>query len=329
MAIERFIDYMQFSSPKLSAMSCIEAQYTPINAIKNYNVGYRTPVGIRVYFSSNPKNTPLVIASGETLQNLRDYGQTDKQLIIWALEIGGKFSRLDLAVTESVTETEPEIFTMEDVKRWVSEGLIESSLVSGGMRGIVSYAPKSAVSDEKDTIETIYVGNTKERGSKGIFRAYNKGIELGIQADNVISRIELEIKRDRAKVTARLLAEDYNISGNFRARFNVNDAVFERLMDSPAVNIKRGKGVKNKEENESLDKRWQWLIEAVAPSLKAAIKEDLKLGRQDRIAQFLKSSGLSKGLAELAEKMAAQAGERNNAISTELDISNELWNNVK
>lgn len=310
MAIERFIDYMQFSSPKLSAMNCIELGYTPINAVKNYAVGYRTPLGIRVYFSTNPKNTPLVIASGECLQNLRDYGQSDKQLLQWALELGGKFSRLDLAVTESQTEHEKEIFTMSDVKRWVSDGLIESPLVSGGMRGIVNYAPKSAVSDSKDTIETIYVGDMSKRGEKGIFRAYDKGRELGIVAENVISRIELEIKRDRAKVTARLLANDYNIAGNFRARFNVRDQVFERLMDSEAVEIKRGKGLKSKEENEALDKRWKWLIEAVAPSLKQAIEADKKEGRNDRLARFMKASGLSKEMGVLVENMADRAIER-------------------
>jgi len=304
MAIERFVDYMQFSSHKVSAMACIELGYTPINAVKNYAIGYRTPLGIRVYFSTNPKNTPLVIASGETLQNLRDYGHSDVKILNWALEIEGKFSRIDLAVTESVTEKEPDIFTMADVKRWVSEGLIESPLVSGGARGIVEYAPKSAVSDSKETIQTIYVGDMSKRGEKGIFRAYDKGIELGIEAENVISRIELEIKRDRAKVTGRLLANDYNIGGHFRARFNVNDAVFERLMDSEAVEIKRGKGVKNREENEALDKRWQWLIDAVAPSLRQAIEGDKMLGRVDRLERFLKASGLSRDMGSLVAKMA-------------------------
>jgi DNA relaxase NicK len=323
MALERFIDYCQFSSRKLSAMRCIELGYTPIHPVKNYAVGYRTPLGIRVYFSSNPKNTPLVIASGETMQNLRDYGQSDQTLLNYALEIDGKFSRIDLAVTESVTELEPEIFTMADVKRWVSDGLITSPLTSGGSRGIVEYAPKNAVSDSKDTIQTIYVGDMSKRGSKGIFRAYDKGIELGLAAENLISRIELEIKRDRAKVTGRLLANDYNISGHFRYRFDVKDPVFERIMDAPAVDIKRGKGVKNKAENESLDKRWQWLIDAVAPSLKQAISDDKKNGRTDRLDRFLRESGLSVSVGEIIRERAAAELERER--NEKLDISNELW----
>lgn len=327
MAILRNIDYMQFSTHSLNAMTCIENKYATVPPVKNYAIGYRTPLGIRVYFSSNPKNTPLVIASGDCLQNLRDYGHTDQKLLQWALEIGGKFSRLDLAVTECVTETEKDIFTMDDCKRWVSEGLIDSPLLSGGSRGIVNYAPRSAISDSVDTIETIYVGDPKKRGAKGIFRAYDKGRELGIEAQNVMARIELEIKRDRAKVTARLLANDCNIAGNFRARFNVRDKVFDRIMDSEAVEIKRGAGVKNKEENSELEKRWKWLIEAVAPSLKKAIIDDKKLGRTDRIARFLKESGLSRELGNLAEKMAVDVLERNTSISTELDISKELWQN--
>ncbi|AXH77634.1 MAG: replication initiation factor [Caudoviricetes sp.] len=324
MAIERFVDYMQFSSHKVNAMACIELEYTPINPVRNYAIGYRTPLGIRVYFSTNPKNTPLIIASGEALQNLRDYGHSDVKILNWALEIEGKFSRIDLAVTESKTEHDPSIFTMSDVKRWVSEGLIDSPLVTGGARGIVEYAPKSAVSDSKDTIQTIYVGDMSKRGEKGIFRAYDKGIELGIEAENVISRIELEIKRDRAKVTGRLLANDYNIGGNFRARFNVNDPVFDRLMDSEVVEIKRGNGVKNKEENEALDKRWKWLIDTVAPSLKQAIESDKKLGRSDNLQRFLRGAGLSKEMGKLVEAMAIKRVSelKNEVLDRELfDIS--------
>jgi len=323
--IERFVDYLQFSSKSLSAMNCIELKYTQINPIRNYAVGYRTPLGIRVYFSTNPKNTPLVIASGECLQNLRDYGNTDSKLIKWAFDIGAKFSRIDLAVTEHATEHEREIFTMLDVRRWVTEGLIESPLISGGMRGIVGYAPKNIVSDSSETIETIYVGDMKKRGYKGIFRAYDKGIELGIEAENVITRIELEVKRDRAQVTAKMLQNDYDIAGNFRARFNVKDPVFERIMDAPAIEIKRGKGVKNKQENEDLDKRWKWLLEAVAPSLKSAIEADRKLGRNDRMAVFLKASGLSKDIGALVEKMAETAITRKE--NELIDISKELWHN--
>lgn len=325
--IERFIDYFQFSSKTLSAMNCIELGYSTIPPVRNYAIGYRTPLGIRVYFSTNPKNSPLVIASGETLQNLRDYGNSDSQLLAWAFEIGAKFSRIDLAVTESKGENDPDIFTMSDVKRWVTDGLIDSPLVSGGMRGIVSYAPKSKVSDSKDTIETIYVGNMADRAKKGIFRAYNKGIELGIQAENVISRIELEIKRERAQVTARMLAKDYNIAGNFRARFNVRDRQFERIMENDAVEIKRGKGVKNREENEENDNRWKWLLEQVAPSLKKAIAEDKTLGRSDRLELFLRASGMNKSMGGIVKKKVELELER--AKNEQVDISKELWHNVK
>lgn len=323
--LERFIDYIQFSSRAISAMSCIENSYSVVPAVRNYAIGYRSPLGIRVYFSTNPKNSPLVIASGETLYNLRNFGNTDSQLLAWAFEIGAKFSRIDLAVTESKEENTAEIFTMLDVKRWVADGLISSPLLLGGTRGIVSYAPKSAVSDAKETVETIYVGNMQERGKKGIFRAYDKGIELGITAENVISRIELEIKRERANVTAKILAKEYNIAGNFRARFDVNDAVFERIMNSPAIEIKRGEGVKNREETEELDKRWQWLLTQVAPSLKKAIEEDKKLGRVDRFNAFLHVSGLSKKLGKLAENMAKK--ELQAQENQKVDISKELWHN--
>lgn len=293
MALERFIDYMQFSSHLMNEFNCIDLKYAACNPVKNYNRGYIAPHGYRIFFSNNSKNTPILIASGSVMQNFRDYEITDEKVLEWAFQMGAKFSRIDLAVTESVTEFEPEIFTMNDVKRWITERLIESPLISGGQKGIVDFAPKD--NEGGENIETIYVGDMKNRAKKGIFRAYDKGLEIGGIAANMISRIELEIKRERAQVTARKLSEKYDIAGNFRARFEVKDPEFERIMDAPAIEIKRGKGVKNSTEKEELEKRWAWLINQVAPAIEKAIKESRKLGRgDDDLNKFLSVSGLSK-----------------------------------
>lgn len=301
--IERFIDWMQFSSKKMNEASCIELGYAPCNAIRNYARGYIAPHGYRIFFSNNPKNTPLLIAGGAIMQNFRDYEISDSKVLAWAFEMDAKFSRLDLAVTESVTEFEPDIFTMEDVKRWIRNKLIESPLVAGGQKGIVDFAPKD--DSETENIETIYVGDMSQRGKKGIFRAYDKGLQLEGYAANLISRIELEIKREQAHVTAKKLNENYNIAGNFRARFEVKDHQFERIMEAPAIELRRGKGVKNKDENEALDKRWIWLIEQVAPALKSSIAENRKLGRGDaELNKFLVASGLTKETIEAAKKLA-------------------------
>lgn len=319
---------MQFSSKNLQERQCLELNYAPVPAVKNYNKGYISPLGFRVFFSTNPRNVPLVIASGKVLENMRNCDMPDQKILAWAFEIGAKFSRLDLAVTETVTEHELEIFTMSDVRRWIANKAIISPLLLGGQKGIVDFAPKEEEETQEDTIETIYIGNQQERAKKGIFRAYDKGLEIGGLAANLISRIELEIKRERAQVTAKKLAETYDIAGNFRARFDVLDPVFERIMDAPAIELKRGKGVKNKEENEDLDNKWRWLLNQVAPALAKALQADKALGRgQDNLNRFIIASGLADEMKG-AVRTIAQGKYADMLLKNGLvDISQELWHN--
>jgi len=283
--IERSLDWVQFSA-KFSEIQCVEKNYTIVNAIKNYNRAYLTPLGFRINFSNNPKNTPLIFASGEPLQNMRDLDITDSQILRWAIEAGGKFSRIDLAVTEYI---EDDFFTMEDVKFWVKEELIESPLIEHGAKAIIDIKPR-----QEDGLETLYIGDQKKRAKRGIFRAYDKGVEMGIGND-IVSRIELELKRDKAHLSALKIAESGDIGGNFRGRFNVRSKAFERLMDADAVSTKRGLGKMKKEESEKMDGRWTWLINQVAPAIKEAIKADYDAGLGDsRLTQFLYASGLAK-----------------------------------
>jgi DNA relaxase NicK len=241
-------------------------------------------MGFRLYFGNPNSKKALVVASGQTMQSLRNDQYLDAEIIDWMLHNGGEISRLDLAVTESESEN---LLTVEGVQTWYEKGLIESALLSGGAKTVGGYRL-----DLSHNLETFYVGSLKKRGKKGIFRAYDKGLELGV-GEKLITRIELELKRESAHSTAKRLAETNDIAGNFRAKFNVRSSKFEELMDADAVNVQRGENRVKRPEEEETAKRWDWLIKQVAPALKEAIKTERKEGRGDaRFYEFLLASGM-------------------------------------
>jgi DNA-binding transcriptional regulator YhcF (GntR family) len=188
---------------------------------------------------------------------------------------------------------------LEDVEKWYTSEAILSNLVAGGMKEIASIS----VLEGRDA-ETLYIGDIKKRGDKGIFRAYDKGKELNL-GRNLVTRIELELKREKAHNVAKRLASTNDIAGNFRTHFNVKAQDFERLMDADAVPAVRGKNLVKQAENEALDARWDWLIKQVAPSLKEAIKADRAAGRMDdRLISFMAAAGLLDDARKIASHLS-------------------------
>lgn len=295
MAVERFIDYMQFSVNLDSTRFFDAPTYSPINPIANYKRGYRDKWGIR-YYDGNVRGGVLVIASGETMENLRSL-RNDFEILTWALEAGAKFSRLDLAVTN--WQTMDGMIFVQDVEEWARQDLIESSLLAGGVHEVVRPLGKTELQRE-----TLYIGDPKKRAKKGIFRAYDKGIELNIGA-YLGTRLELELKREKAHRAACRIAQSNDIAGNFRAYFNVRHKDFDRLMDADAVSTKRGKAQEKMSEKEENDRRWTWLINQVAPALKEAIANDRSLRNDDaRLKMFLTRAGILQEEIDFAHQLA-------------------------
>lgn len=281
--IERHIDYLQFSS-LFSETRCISEKFQTIPPTKFYNRGYKDAIGYRYYFG-NPKSKKCMIqASGEALQNERDRGIYDYEILNLALK-QGKITRLDLAVTEWNTFTG--MITLEEVEQWVRNGIISSPLLGGSCKLI------SRIFEGKNhQRETLYIGDIEKRGKKGIFRAYDKGIELNI-GEYMATRLELELRGDKANNNAKRIAESGDIAGNFRASFDVNHRDFDRLMDADAVIPRRGQAEAKKEEIEADNDKWIWLMKQVAPALRKAIKKDLDNGLGTvRAYYFLKASGI-------------------------------------
>lgn len=285
--IERYIDYMQFSA-LINEQDCIESKYDIVFPIQFYSRGYRHPLGYRIYFGNPNSKKSLVICSGEACQTMRDGDLYDSEIIQYALSLGGNFTRLDLAVTEWI---EQDLITLEDIKSWFVLQRIESSLIDGGLKQI-----SSQLISQEMSLETLYIGDISRRGKRGIFRAYDKGVEMGI-GNEIVTRIELEERGEKAHMSALRMAETNNLSGVFRSRFDVKSPDFERLMDSEAISVKRGKQRENVEHDLEAQARWDWLMKQVAPALLSAIQQDIAEGKGTyRLNQFLARAGINKAL---------------------------------
>jgi DNA relaxase NicK len=290
------IDYLQFTA-NMNEREFSPSEFKTTSGMPYYPRGYLAHNGTRFNFGSNKGMNCFVVLAGEQCQYLRNCGQSDKNILEWAFANGAKVSRIDLAVTEYI---EDELFTVEDVEQWFKQGLITSALAETGICKRVDL-----VLCERDIQETLYIGDIKKRGKKGIFRSYDKGHELGI-GDEIISRIELELKRDKAHKAASRIVESGDIAGNFRTYFDVKHPTFERLMQTPKVEPIRGKGKpKDMRQNEN-EKRWIWLLSQVAPAMKEAIRIDYENGLgNDNMFKFM----IEAGIASDAEKFAKEYAE--------------------
>lgn len=262
--IERHIDYLQFSAI-ISEQICIQNKFIEIPAPRFYRRGYLDEHGYRLYFGNPNSTKALIVASGQCLENMRSQGWEDWQIAELALKNDGTVTRLDLAVTEWNTFTG--MFTVGDVEKWYKLGLIESGLSEDGAKAI------STIETGENSVETLYIGDMRKRGKKGIFRAYDKGIELNLGA-YMATRIELEERGENSHNSTKRLAGGFTFSQVFRSRFDVKHQDFESLMEAPAMEITRGKGKVKTEANEKMQARWEWLIKQVAPSLKEAYEYD-------------------------------------------------------
>jgi DNA relaxase NicK len=289
------VDYIQ-ASLWLSESTVIMKGFKSISPVRFYKRGYMHPNGFRLYFGNPNSKLAMVVASGETMQSLRNDQYLDAQILDWVLSQDGQVSRLDLAVTEYV---ESELILLEDIEKWYLQERIESPLAKYGCKTISSVSKDAGVERQ-----TIYIGDIAKRGKRGIFRAYDKGVEMGI-GNEMVTRLELELKRENAHATAKRLVESNDIAGNFRAKFNVKADEFNRLMEADAVTVTRGKNQAKEAEQDEINRRWDWLMKQVAPALKQAISDERKRGNGDtRLIAFMAEAGMLEDARKYATHLA-------------------------
>jgi len=295
--IERNVDYLQVSC-HIKENNCRDNAYTIIPPVAFYKRGYQSPEGVRYYYGNPNTKKALCIYSGQALQTLRGGNVSDAEIIASALSKGARCSRIDLAVTEYIEDT---LVCVSQVEAWFTARKIISSHCDGGCKEIVSVP-----TDGEKAIQTLYIGDIAQRGKRGIFRAYDKGVEMNLEPF-LITRLEIEDRGDKAMSTFKRIADTNDIAGNFRARFDVDDPEFERIMQSPVAETTRGQNLQKRAEIDIRNARWNWLINQVAPAIKTAIKDDelLQLG-DEMLVKFLTNSGLQALMRDEAQRLAVE-----------------------
>lgn len=268
MITEKYVDYLQYSiEEKEEKFISVTKSIRPI---ANYKRGYKQPNGTRIYFGHHNTDRALVVMSGITLHNMRADGLQISEHIAKVINLGANVSRLDLCLTEYVDDG---LYTPETYRDLVHAGKCISPHAKHGARYIASVGE-----NYKDDIETLYIGDMKNRGKRGIARCYDKGVELDL-SKYMISRVEVEEKRDRAKVSAKRIAEGYSVASVLKTRLDFDDEYWHDLLNCEDIDMSRGKQINpNYDEIAQNAKRWAWLVKSVAPSIAKAIAFDVDNG---------------------------------------------------
>lgn len=280
---EKTIDYLQYSMyvSREKLLSTCEQ----ISPVRNYKQGYRQPNGVRVYTGNALTKKALFIVDGTTLHNMRVNGISNEDYIEKILTSGATISRIDLQVTQFVSD---DLITPSDYLQMIRDNEVLSSHVKHGTKWL-----SSLDENYSDNIETLYIGDMSNRGKRGIVRAYDKGVELDL-GKYLISRLEVEDKRDKAHVSARRIVNGASVAEVLKTRFDCNNERWQNLIDADSIDTTRGEQIADTSEEDKMTSRWKWLTDVVAKSLGEAIAYD-------------EDNGLGEGRKQLFELVMSEA----------------------
>jgi DNA relaxase NicK len=252
MQVSKSIDYMQFSSKHKPDASAGRWKLKP-SYVTNYKVMYVYDNGVTAHSGHNKSDKFLMIYHGEQCEQIPD----TKLFITNQIKNGATFSRLDLCVTVA------DGITVDDFRQWVADKKVSGSLFETGCKTILN--------DKTTLAETTYIGDMATRAKKGIFRAYNKGVQLNLD-DLKLARFELEERKQRAQISAKRYADGYDIGDLIRQRVDVDNDQWRDVMGTKSDVLKR---YKVEHVQESHDSTWKWLIEVVAKTLGEKIADEI------------------------------------------------------
>lgn len=242
--VEFKIDYMQFTS-KIPAGNKDRTYELKRSFMQNYKVMRVFDSGMTSHHGHNKSDKWLNIATGSVCDRIED----QRDYIGKVLSLDGTFSRIDFCCTVENG------CSMYDFRTWCKNDLVTGTLSDTGI--------KSIVNDKTQSAETTYIGDLKNRSKRGIFRAYDKGIELGIE-DARLTRFELEERKKRAQLTARRYSDGMLIGDIIRQRVDIDCDVWRDIMGSRSTSLSRYAVEDTEDET---DKTWLWLVETCAKTL--------------------------------------------------------------
>ena len=210
-----------------------------------YQQAFIHPFGIMVMSNhARPEMGVHVSFSGRALRSLAEQGQASIDLLKWAINQGGRISRIDLAIDVFDVEINP----------------IELAKCAR-VKDVPGTARKWSYVKGHDGGTTAYLGSRK---SERFLRIYDKAAEQG-RSDILWTRFELELKSDSARAAGAhfaLLGENERggyIKGLIKNLFNPDDEVFQTAMEGNAEPLKTAK--------DTDDKTLDWVMGTVASSV--------------------------------------------------------------
>lgn len=204
------------------------------------------------------------IASGETLSNLRNAGHDEREIVRWCLE-NSHIGRIDIAITSQREDGKPHGFNPHHLAWAVRDGRLKSRM-----------KPAKDITEDMKT-QTKYIGNRKTR--KRLFRAYDKGIDLNLEAFKVI-RYELET-RQGTKTIAREVVRGTPYNAIIKRYIDFPDiSVWQEIMSAEIAQIKQVEPslLPIDAMREKSASRWKWLMRSIVPVVGKALEHDEKIG---------------------------------------------------
>jgi len=253
MNVTKEIDYIQFSTPKMVTM--FEDYPQESRSPNSFYKRAKVYAGGLMVLTGNPNtDKELVIMSGKTC---RFYRSTLDAMLEDEMRNGAKVSRLDLCVNVDSADH----LNMFD--RALTEGIIETKRFD--------LEESIKILDRQNNVETLYVGNLKHRAKKGIFRAYDKAKEQGLQIE--WSRFELETRGQVANNNAKRYLQGVDIGNMINNTLNIPQSWWSDLMGAKST-LEQTEMIVEDTNMSPEESRWIWLMKQVAPALGKAIAHD-------------------------------------------------------
>lgn len=268
--VEKKIDYLTVTLEKSANHQIIgdkvkDLEYSPL---KNYTDAYETEFGAIVCYHKTRSEMGIhVIMSGDTLTKIRNEGHTDKQLAeFFLITVKAKIRRVDICVTSSRKDGKKHRLSPHYIAMLAKREELQSKL-----------KPDNGIINPEMYIETAYIGSRKARNR--LFKAYDKGIDLGIEARKII-RYELETRK-RSNLILNAIIQGHDIGGIIRRYVDFpNVALWVEIMEAEPSVIPQIEDLRDSRTKDMIERanRWHWLLTSVAPALGTAIYEDMQHG---------------------------------------------------
>ena len=259
------IDYLQFST------------YTRPNWLVSHQDDYKKRSNKAFYTHMTNYANGAVVYEGNA--------NSEKKLVVMSGSVCAKFN-MDRQWMQSLVSTRETLVSRIDLCVTVSNNILD--LIQKDHRSIQSklYNKIQIISDADYTPQTIYVGDFANRKKKGIVRAYDKALQLGL-GDLSMYRLEVELKQKHAKIASKRLAMGQSIPSIMQSKFKIDRPWFNDIFGDE-ISTMRFNDTKDDNVSEIV-KKMAWIEKQVMPSLKYISDYDKKNGTKnmDRILSQL------------------------------------------